>query len=339
MNIYTSLIVINGHWLMKNLDICLIFLLTLAIGNGYCDNKESRDPFIYSEKMLKKLNDLENSETGFLPVSFWQSMQANRPLANQKFLKNHYLKMTKERFELFLKEFQSSKIKSDTFAHFSIPPHIHLIWLGSPPPKEVNIAINSWKKHHPKWIIQLWTDEDIAAFNWTSPRSEEIFLKGKNWAEKSDILRFEILYQFGGIYTDIDVICLKAFDDLMTQGLTCFCCLEIPHIDLLIHAPLIGSAIIGAAQYSEVMRQCMEYTQTEKEAPGIPQYIRSGPGPLSKACFKALENRIPSVLILPCSYFFPLPWTKRLTSFDGLALKIKPESFAIHLWEFSWKAS
>ena len=42
-----------------------------------------------------------------------------------------------------------------------------------------------------------------------------------SWAAKTDILRLEILYQYGGIYTDIDSVCYKKLDSLI-DGLTCF---------------------------------------------------------------------------------------------------------------------
>jgi len=39
----------------------------------------------------------------------------------------------------------------------------------------------------------------------------------RNWGEKSDILRYEILAQFGGLYVDTDFECLAPMDDLMAD--------------------------------------------------------------------------------------------------------------------------
>lgn len=42
------------------------------------------------------------------------------------------------------------------------------------------------------------------------------YINGSNYGEKSDVLRYEILQQFGGIYVDCDFECLKSFDSLLS---------------------------------------------------------------------------------------------------------------------------
>ena len=37
--------------------------------------------------------------------------------------------------------------------------------------------------------------------------------------EKADILRYELLYRFGGLYIDADIICLKPLNDLLLDNL------------------------------------------------------------------------------------------------------------------------
>ena len=43
-----------------------------------------------------------------------------------------------------------------------------------------------------------------------------------NWAMKSDILRLEILYKYGGIYVDIDSVALRSFGNLTSHSLIQF---------------------------------------------------------------------------------------------------------------------
>ena len=100
---------------------------------------------------------------------------------------------------------------------------------------------------------------------------------------------------------------------------------------------MLGSAIIGAARNSTVIKRCIDYTYSPDENDGSLQYVRSGPGPLTKAFLEALKDNMQTVLVLPCSYFYPLPWCERLLSFNELTSKIRNESFAIHFWEFSWE--
>lgn len=287
-------------------------------------------PLNLSIKTLETLLATDPSVSGFIPVSFRESIEvnANQP-TKKEFFQDRAVLIAMQRFENFSKKVHQANTSS-------IPHVVHLIWLGSIPPLSVDIAIASWKKYHPDWEIKLWTDNETSIFSWSSPRSEFFFNQVKSWSEKSDILRFEILYQYGGIYADVDVICLKAFDDLL-PGLRYFACFEENRLEL--GRPLIGSAIIGASPNHPIIKHCLEYHQTKQEAPHLPLYLRSGPGPITKASLETLESNQEDILILPPTYFYPLPWRKRLTSLDILLTYIRPESFAIHLWQGTWKGS
>lgn len=219
-----------------------------------------------------------------------------------------------------------------------IPSIIHMIWLGSAPTSLVKLALASWQKYHPSWEIKLWTDQEVKQLKWSHPRSALLYAEAQNWAEKSDILRFEILYQYGGVYADTDAICLKPLDSLINSGLNFFACFEENKIKLL-GRPLIGSAVIVSAKHHPILHRCIEYSFAKSEQPELKQHIRSGPGPLSKACYEVLEAGEEDILILPCSYFYPLPWNKRLLNFEQILENIRPESFAVHLWEGTWLES
>ncbi len=269
-----------------------------------------------------------DSQPGFIPVSFRESLAANWIPTGTNFFEDIGVQLAEKVFNDFC-------LKKNVMGTRCIPSVVHLIWLGSPPPEVVHLVMASWKKYHPQWEIKLWTEKEVENFAWSTPYSENFFKQGKNWAEKSDILRFEILYQFGGIYADTDVVCLKSFDDLMNKGISFFAGFESNQIKRF-GRPLIGSAIIGAVKNSPIIKRCLDYSQTSEDAPSIHQHIRSGPGPISKAAYEALEAGDETVLLLPCSYLYPLPWEKRLVSLNEILENIRPETFAIHLWEGSW---
>lgn len=275
---------------------------------------------------LEGLIAMEPKGEGFLAVSFRESLAANWIPTEENFFEDQGVQIAEERFNAFCQSGPAAP---------QIPPLIHLIWLGSPPPQNVQLAVSSWQKHHPTWEVKLWTEKDLIDFRWSSPRTEAYFKNGKNWAEKSDIFRFEILYQYGGIYSDTDVICLKSLDPLLHTGAAFIACFESNKIKRL-GRPLIGSAIVAATQGHSVIKSCIDHSKSAEEAPHIHQHIRSGPGPISLASYEALEAGRTDVLLLPCSYFYPLPWEKRLATLEEVIENIRPESFAIHLWEGSW---
>ena len=103
-----------------------------------------------------------------------------------------------------------SKIKSNPSP--LIPKIIHQIWLGpSAIPQNYKYYLETWKKHHPNWEFKIWTEKEILAENFTSM---DLYQKARNYAEKSDIVRYEILYRYGGLYIDTDIECYSSFDEL-----------------------------------------------------------------------------------------------------------------------------
>jgi inositol phosphorylceramide mannosyltransferase catalytic subunit len=84
-----------------------------------------------------------------------------------------------------------------------IPKIIHQVWIG---PKEVPWKwINSFKedfmKKHPGWKYYLWTDKEVVKLNLVNKTHYD---NEKGYNGKADILRYELLYKFGGIYIDAD---------------------------------------------------------------------------------------------------------------------------------------
>lgn len=98
-----------------------------------------------------------------------------------------------------------------------IPKIIHQVWIG---PKEVPWKwINSFKedfmKKHPGWKYYLWTDKEVAKLNLVNKTHYD---NEKRYEGKADILRYELLYKFGGIYIDADSYWLGLdLDDLIKQ--------------------------------------------------------------------------------------------------------------------------
>jgi mannosyltransferase OCH1-like enzyme len=96
-----------------------------------------------------------------------------------------------------------------------IPKIIHHVWPGNDPFKEKFHQWRvSWMKHHPDWTFYFWRLDNLP----TSIRPEVMqILQNPNYAitPKSDVLRFEVVRIFGGIYVDTDFECLKPFDDFL----------------------------------------------------------------------------------------------------------------------------
>jgi mannosyltransferase OCH1-like enzyme len=92
-----------------------------------------------------------------------------------------------------------------------IPKLIHLIWVGSKRPEKFNYLVDRIRNINSDYIIKEWNDDnlDFPIVN------NDLYRLSTNVGAKSDILRFEILYKYGGIYMDYDFFQIKKFDDTL----------------------------------------------------------------------------------------------------------------------------
>jgi len=71
---------------------------------------------------------------------------------------------------------------------------------------------------NPGWEVRLWTEETIPE----DLRRPEVRERLRVPAERSDILRLEILWRHGGVYVDTDFECIRPLEPLV-GGLDFFC--------------------------------------------------------------------------------------------------------------------
>ena len=90
----------------------------------------------------------------------------------------------------------------------SIPKIIHQLWIGpkTPPTK----FMDTWKNKHEKEGFEYirWTEDEIKKRGFTSQLQNKI----NDMIEingKADILRWELLYEYGGFFVDADAYCIE----------------------------------------------------------------------------------------------------------------------------------
>jgi len=91
-----------------------------------------------------------------------------------------------------------------------IPRIIHQIWIGNKPaPKKI---MEIWKNKHPDFEYIFWNEEEIINRNLQLECQDKINMI-KEINGKADIIRWEILYKYGGVFIDADSICIEPLDD------------------------------------------------------------------------------------------------------------------------------
>lgn len=96
-----------------------------------------------------------------------------------------------------------------------IPKFLHQIWVGSEPPGWVRDMNATWQSVYPDWDYILWTDPDDLP-DWENRdlvENAERYVPADAVGQfKSDLMRYEILFRFGGFYTDCDTEALRPYD-------------------------------------------------------------------------------------------------------------------------------
>ncbi|GLE05270.1 hypothetical protein PINS_up014282 [Pythium insidiosum] len=251
-----------------------------------------------------------------------------------------------------------------------VPHIIHHIWLGPRPIPAVCLAwMESWKKMHPSWEHRLWRDTDVSEL---TLRNQAAFDAAANFGEKSDIARYEILERFGGVYVDVDVECLCAFDALVARfdfivGVSNTSCVEINNA-VIASAPQhpilqrlitkISSDISRRQERAQALAMVGEWggadiaavlSRTTSES-AMTTIERTGPGLLTRTFMDAIGwssatdgSRRPgflsalesdAVVALPIEYLYPVPNSARETPARRDALP--QQSMAVHYWLRSW---
>jgi inositol phosphorylceramide mannosyltransferase catalytic subunit len=100
-----------------------------------------------------------------------------------------------------------------------IPRTIHQIW-GMRDKGEMPLHFQqseaSWKRHHPDWKYMLWGPETVEQLiREHYPDFSDLYRRYPEWIQRADVARYLILHHHGGIYSDLDIICRRPFDELL----------------------------------------------------------------------------------------------------------------------------
>ncbi len=73
----------------------------------------------------------------------------------------------------------------------------------------------SWITKNPGWQYKFWSDEDLLAFmRGERPDLLDLYLSYPRPVQKADLARYCILQKFGGVYADVDTVCLSSLEPL-----------------------------------------------------------------------------------------------------------------------------
>ena len=98
----------------------------------------------------------------------------------------------------------------------NIPKIIHQIWIGTKPiPLQYIVFMKMIKDMHPDFEYRLWTNKDFTPENFSTYYD---MMKMNKIISRVDMMRYEILYNHGGIYVDCDIYPLRSFSKILEDN-------------------------------------------------------------------------------------------------------------------------
>ncbi len=281
----------------------------------------------FTVSLLREGRDLRNFETNFISKERLDDFSSTKNLNIYRHLYARNVLHTREPSYLY-----------------RIPRIVHQIWLGSAVPPKYYDWMRTWMAWR-GWEYKLWTDSDVKEL---TLHNQELYDQATNYGEKSDILRLELLLQYGGIYADTDFECIRPeiFDELHR------------YFDFYIgfepltHGTIGGTykicnALIGSSPSHPLIKQMVTHLADNRVAHSHQTAVeQTGPDYLSKTILAYEQAQLQKTrreyryrnMYLPCTFFYPFsePEVRTAASREALLAHITPETAAVHYWNGSW---
>lgn len=240
-----------------------------------------------------------------------------------------------------------------------IPSIIHMVWIGGKFPAEFHAYRESWISTHPEWTHIFWTDnpinynfgtfisdithlkEDLLAGKYAGktividPRrlslhNQTYYNQATNMGEKSDILKYELVYKFGGVYIDIDFQAIKRLD-LLHRCYDFYVGIQPLNCSLA-----LGAALFGGYPGNPILKRCIETIKDDRHYEGI--VFRTGPIHFTKSFWAEAQKTDDIVIAFPATYFYPMRLKYKKDELNDPTIPlIKAETIANHHWAGSWQ--
>jgi len=199
----------------------------------------------------------------------------------------------------------------------SIPKIIHQIWIG-PKPAPTTL-MDTWKNKHPDFEYIFWNEQEFVKrgmiFECQHKINEIEEINGK-----ADIIRWEILYKYGGVFLDADSICIEPIDNELLSK-PCFAGWEQEQV----RPGLIATGTMGFPPRHPLVKSAVHWILTNEVSQLKSRQMAwqtVGPGLLTRMYNTGKYN---DLYIFPSYSFLPIHLT-------GLEYKGHGKIYAFQAW-------
>ena len=216
-------------------------------------------------------------------------------------------------------ERRSGRVETNPAGDARIPRIIHQIWIGpQPPPVE---WMRTWSERHSGWEYRLWTEHTIPF----PLRNQVQFDASPGYSGKSNVLRYEVLLKYGGIYLDADMQCLRPFTeaDLRHRFFSVY-------EDERRRPGLMNNCVIGCETGNPILEDIVEAIGRipPEVVAASPSWICTGPTLLTR-CVNG-RPAVDGIKIFPSEKFIPVHF--QADTVDGQRLAT---AYGLHFFQSS----
>ena len=227
----------------------------------------------------------------------------------------------------FHQQFKSELVPKQNFKSIRSLKRHHNIQNRKLAKKDVLKAnFKSFKDVQDSFQYVFWTDERIQGFLRNNSYSELfLYSKYQKKIEKSDVARYYILYEFGGIYADLDIRFLNSMLPVLNSGIPCLLPAEPFHqsVTWLGICPAVTNCLMFCRPKHPFLRMLIE---------SLPEFFglsntmcRTGPGFMTQIldryrnldkerteqCDETTSSRSDCVLVVESAVFHPYSLTRK----------------------------
>lgn len=172
--------------------------------------------------------------------------------------------------------------------------------------------MQTWRDMNPDWVYRVWTnDRDCDGRPW---KNQEQINAMPELAGKADMMRYEILEKWGGVYVDADSRCVRALDERFLEP-ECWAAYENE-----IYAPgMIANGYLGSVPGGSLMKDMVKACALARVTE-VPAWKCTGPTLLTR-----VSARHPELKVFEARSMIPKHWSGKPAPGDS-------EIFAEQLW-------
>lgn len=240
---------------------------------------------------------------------------------------------------------------------FDIPKIIHQTWKTTSVPAPMREYPPKLMKLHPSWDHILWTDRMNRQFiKEYFPGFLRKYDEYKFNIQRVDAVRYLILYQFGGLYADLDFECLRNIEPLLS-GVSCFLAREpsehsrVHNKEMIICNAFMAStpkhgfmeAIYAELQSDAAARQFRHLLADPRQLHKIHNYILETTGPFMLTRVYERFSGKNAIHLVDDELLYPLTLRETELAKEGIGMTEEMKrkltrAYAIHhCWGSWWK--